>query len=56
MFDAVIEDSAVLQYKIELLKAGQEDNRLRILSAAERLQLLRRHQAAWASLDFSSPV
>ncbi|KAH9937048.1 uncharacterized protein B0H18DRAFT_968898 [Fomitopsis serialis] len=54
MFDAVVEDSAVLQYKIELLKAGQEDNhRLGILSAAERLQLLRKHQAAWASLDFS---
>lgn len=33
------------------MKAGQEDGFTSTLSPAERLQLLRRHQAAWTSLE-----
>ncbi|TFY52154.1 hypothetical protein EVJ58_g10171 [Rhodofomes roseus] len=54
LFDAVCKESAVLQYKAELAKAGLEDHPTpRPLSAAERTQLLRKHQAAWSSLDIS---
>ncbi|EPT03889.1 hypothetical protein FOMPIDRAFT_74431 [Fomitopsis schrenkii] len=53
LFNAIITESAVLQYKLELAKAGQEDGSANTLSPAERLQLLRKHQAAWTSLEHS---
>ncbi|KZT72794.1 hypothetical protein DAEQUDRAFT_722413 [Daedalea quercina L-15889] len=43
-------ESAALQYKLELVKAGQDDGRPSPLSPAERLAILKEHQAAWTEL------
>lgn len=41
---------------MELAKACQEDGPANTLSPAERLQLLKKHQAAWTSLEHSYEV
>ncbi|EPQ57723.1 hypothetical protein GLOTRDRAFT_119781 [Gloeophyllum trabeum ATCC 11539] len=50
----VIDESVVLQYKIELETAGMEDGPRSEISTAERLQRLRKHTDSWASTQFGS--
>ncbi|OSX58621.1 hypothetical protein POSPLADRAFT_1152819 [Postia placenta MAD-698-R-SB12] len=49
-FYDLIEGTAALQYKLELLWAGMEDGEFGSLSASDKLQRLRRLQKAWRSL------
>lgn len=53
LFGSIIQDNAVLQYKIELVVAGMDDGPPSTLGPAERLQMLKRHQEAWRTLGFS---
>ncbi|EPQ57712.1 hypothetical protein GLOTRDRAFT_126203 [Gloeophyllum trabeum ATCC 11539] len=50
----VIDESVVLQYKIELETAGMEDGPPSEITIAERLQRLRKYTDSWASAQFGS--
>ncbi|KZT05998.1 uncharacterized protein LAESUDRAFT_680684 [Laetiporus sulphureus 93-53] len=52
LFDDLVKTAALLQYKVDLAVAGMEDGPPSIESPAERLQLLKKHQEAWRSLNF----
>lgn len=54
LFADIIADSAEMQYKVELAVAGMEDGPPSALSSADRLKLLRTHQATWKDLNWTS--
>ncbi|TCD69894.1 Amino-acid acetyltransferase, mitochondrial [Steccherinum ochraceum] len=53
-FKDLIDNDAALQYKIELAVDGMEDGPPSALLPAERLQLLRKHRAAWKAMRHTS--
>ncbi|EIW86862.1 hypothetical protein CONPUDRAFT_115643 [Coniophora puteana RWD-64-598 SS2] len=54
LFCSLVDDHATLQYKIELACANMQDGPPSNLTAADRLSLLKRHQSAWNTLQWTS--
>ncbi|EPQ55952.1 hypothetical protein GLOTRDRAFT_138664 [Gloeophyllum trabeum ATCC 11539] len=52
----IIDESVVLQYKIELAVAGMEDGPTSAISVSERLQRLKNYTEAWKTMSFSPEV
>lgn len=53
LFRAIISEAVIFQYKIELGANGMEDGPSSALSAAHRLEKLKKHQAAWDELKWT---
>ncbi|EGO05189.1 hypothetical protein SERLA73DRAFT_174170 [Serpula lacrymans var. lacrymans S7.3] len=54
LFRKIIDEDVNLQHKIELAAANMEEGSQSGLSTAVRLDLLKRHQAAWNKLEWTS--
>lgn len=53
-FKETVDNDTALQYKIELAVNGMEDGPPNALSPADRLQMLRKHSAAWNRMSYTS--
>lgn len=53
LFDTLVTANSALQYILELAAAGKEDNPHSCLDYSRRLDILRKHQAAWRTLQWT---
>jgi hypothetical protein len=52
-FKSLIDESTTFQYRIALLASGMVDGPPGNLATSERLELLRRYEAAWTNVEWS---